>query len=363
MKNKALLLTPGPVAIPQKVLNSLSLSSIHHRSAEFVKIFKQTQILLKKIFQTEQEILILNGSGTAGMSAGLLNTLSPGDPVLALSAGKFGDRWIEMAQAYNLKVHTVKAPWGQAISPQKVKVALNKNPNIKAVLAQACETSTGVLHPVKEIAQVIKNKSNTLFILDAISALGVVDLPMDKWGIDVMVGGSQKSFCLPAGMSFVALSKKAWQFHNSSRLPVYYLDLKKEKIAQAKGQTAFSTNVYFVRALYAFGKNDFLKNSNGLKKRIQKTKQLSQITQQFCKDQGWQIFSHPPSPSVTAIALPKHIDGVKLKKHLEEKYKVTVGGGQGKLTGRILRIGHLGDTSPTELKQALKCLQQALSSF
>jgi len=358
-KKKALLLTPGPVSSPSSILKALSQPMIHHRSLSFVNTLKNTQALLKKIFQTKQEVLILNASGTGAMSAALLNTLSPGDAVLVLSAGKFGERWKEIATCYKLKVFELKAPWGQSIDLLKAQEILNKYPQIKAILAQACETSTGVLHPVKELATITKKYKNTLFILDAISALGAVNIPMDKWGIDIMIGGSQKSFCLPAGMSFISLSKKAWAFNTKSLLPAYYFDLKKELKTQTKGQTAFSSNVSFIRALYAFLKP--LEKTNHLEKMIQKSEQLLKITLKFCKENDLTIFAS--SPSLTSILLPKHIDGVKLKQSIEDKYHIIFGGGQGKLKGRIIRVSHLGNTSTSELKKALNYLILEIKSM
>ena len=356
-----LLLTPGPVPASSSLLQTLAKPMIHHRSPEFVSILKKVKTLLKKVFQTDQEVLILNSSGTGAMAASLLNTLSSGDTVLVLSAGKFGERWAEMAISYKLKVLQLKTPWGKAISPTKVHTILKNNPDIKAVLVQACETSTGVLHPIRELADLIKNSSSTIFIVDAISALGAVNIPMDKWGIDIMIGGSQKSFCLPAGMSFIALSQKAWKFNEKSQFPVYYLNLKKENKAQTQGQTAFSTNVSFIRTLYSFLLP--LEKKEGLNKLIQKSRTLSEMTLQFCKHLNLTVFGHPPSPSVTSIALPKHIDGVKLKKQIEEKHKVIFGGGQGQLKGNIIRVSHLGDLSVSDLKRGLKCLAMELHSL
>ena len=357
---KPLLLTPGPVPIPESILRNLSEPMIHHRCSEFENTLKQTKSLLKKVFQTEQEVFILNASGTGAMSSALLNTLSPEDTVLAISAGKFGERWAEMAEAYNLKLLKLEAPLGRTVSIQNVRALIDKNPQIKAVLVQACETSTGVLHPIKELASLIREREDILLIVDAISALGAVDIQMDQWGIDIMMGGSQKSFCLPAGMSFIALSQKAWRFNESSHLPVYYLDLKKEKV-QAQGQTAFSSNVSFIRALHSFLLP--LEKKDGLKKMIQNSEKLSKITLQFCKCLNLSIFANPPSPSITSIALPPHIDGVKLKKHIEKKYQVFFGGGQGKLKGRIIRVGHLGAVSIADLKRGLKSLASSLQSF
>ena len=294
------------------------------------------------------------------MASSLLNTLSPKDTVLTISAGKFGERWAEMALSYHLQLLKLEAPWGQTISIQNVKNLIDENPQIKAILVQACETSTGVLHPIKELAALTRDHPDILLIVDAISALGAVDIKMDKWGIDVIIGGSQKSFSLPAGMSFISLSQKAWRFNESSRLPVYYLDLKKEKV-QAQGQTAFSSNVAFIRALHSFLLP--LEETNGLDKLIQQSKTLSKMTHLFCQSLNLNIFANPPSPSVTSIALPSHIDGVKLKKHIEQQYQVVLGGGQGKLKGRIIRVGHLGGISKDDLKRGLKSLALGLQSF
>ena len=359
-KNKTpLLLSPGPTPACPSVLKTLSKPIIHHRTPAFTEQIKQTQRTLKKVFQTEQTVLILNASGTGAMSAALLNTLSPGDEVLVFSAGKFGERWIEMAESYGLKTHILTAPWGKAVKAEKVHQALQKNLNIKAVLGQACETSTGVLHPVKELAEVCA-KTSALFILDAISALGAVDIQMDKWKIDALIGGSQKAFGLPAGMSFIALSEKAWEFNKRSKLPVYYFDLKKEKQAQEKGQTAFSSNTSFVRAL-----NQALApvEQQGLSIFIQNSRCLSEITLEFCRILGLQVYADPPAPCLTSIALPKGMDGVQLKKLMESKHNILLGGGQGKLKGSIIRVSHLGNISAPELIQSLKALTFCLKDM
>ena len=364
MKNirpkQPLLLTPGPVPVPPAVLKKLSEPMIHHRTPEVKKLLLQTQTLLKKFFQTKNPVLILNANGTGAMAASLVNTLSPGDSVLVLCAGRFAQRWVDMAKAYRLKVFTVEAPWGKVIPLKEVKARLKQHPKIKAVLAQACETSTGVLHPVKEVAQLIKNQPHRIFILDAISALGAALLPMDRWGIDVLMGGSQKSFSLPAGMSFISLSKKAWRFNQKSKMPVFYLDLKKELKAQALGQTAYSTNVSFLKALYTALSP--LKNK-GLSYFTNRSRSLSRITLRFARHTGLKVFSEVPSPSVTALELPAHIDGVELKQKLQSRYKVTLGGGMEKMQGRLIRIGHLGHVSKKDLFYALRALALTLYSL
>ncbi len=361
-----ILLTPGPVPIRPIASKILGHAMIHHRSAEFSSLFLKLKTYLKKIFQTQQPVLVLNASGTGAMSAALLNTLSKKDSVLVVSAGRFGERWADIAKTYQLKTQILRIPYGQAVTIQKVKTALKKNPHIKALLIQACETSTGVYHPIKELANLTKKKPNILFIVDAISALGAVNINMDQWGIDVLIAGSQKSFGLPAGMSFISLSKKAWKFNQSSQLPVYYLNLKKEKMAQTKNQTAFSANVSYIRALV--DELSYTQKKSIIYKKFQHTQQLSQITQQFCNKLNLKIFSHPPSPSVTAITIPAHINGVQLKDHIQKKYRVILAGGQGKLKGRILRIGHLTThlgitTAKKNLIKGLKALALSLHTM
>ncbi len=358
LNSSPILLTPGPVMLIPPVLSALSEQTIHHRSTEFSKLFLQVSAHLKKIFQTKQPVLMLNASGTGAMSAALLNTLSPKDKVLAICAGRFGQRWADMASAYQLQVQKLNIPWGESVKAQQVKTILKKDPQIKAVLTQACETSTGALHPIQKLAQLTHTNPKVLLIVDAISALGAVNIPMDQWGIDVLIGGSQKSFSLPTGMSFICLSKKAWQFNKTAHLPVYYLDLKKEKAAQKKGQTAFSSNVSYIKALYQF----FLSGAGHLSTRIQHSRKMSQLTSKFCKNLGLKTFAKVPSPSMTSITLPPHIDGMKLKKYIETKYAVTFAGGQGILKGRVLRIGHLGNESLSHLIKGLTALVFSLKS-
>ena len=349
--NPPILLTPGPVPLSPSVLKSLSKPPPYHRSTQFAKILLSIQPYLKKIFQTKQTVLLLNASGTGAMAAALLNTLSAKDTVLVISAGKFGERWAEMAFAYKLRVHLIKIPWGEAVDIPAVRTALKKDSSIKAVLVQACETSTGVLHPVQALAQLTKKHPHVLFILDAVSALGAVDIPMDRWGIDVMIGGSQKSFGLPAGLSFISLSQKAWRFNKKASLSVYYFNLKKELTAQLKGQTAFSSNASYIQALHTH----LLENKNPLKQNCQNARRRAKAAEHFCQKINLKIFAQTPSPSVTSMLLPPNINGVLLKEQINKKYGVIFAGGQGPLKGRILRIGHL-NTGPRAALNLLKGL-------
>ena len=351
-----ILLTPGPVPLSSSVKAQLGRDMTHHRSKEISKALVQIQSHLQKIFQTQEPVYILNSTGTGAMEASLTNTLSPGDSILAVCAGKFGDRWKEMAQAHQLISYDIQVPWGKPVTAKAVQEKLEKHPEIRAVLIQACETSTTVVHPIQEISQLTRNKENTLLIVDAISAFLTMDLPMDQWGMDVLIGGAQKSFGLPAGLSFIALSKKAQKFQKTSRIPAYYFDLEKEKKANAKGQTAFSGNVSFLRALKA-SLDEFQKI--GFSNIQKKSQSLAKAAQDFCKDLGLPLFSSSLSSSVTGVCMPQGVDGSLIKKIMEER-NVIVGGGQDHLKGRIIRFGHLGAIQTKDYIQGLRVFGEVL---
>lgn len=343
-----ILLTPGPVPLSLEVKTQLSRDMTHHRSKEIKQSLERLQIHLKQIFHTKEHVYIINSTGTGAMEASITNTLSPGDEVLIVCGGKFGNRWLELAKTYHLTSHDIQVPWGQAVPVSQIEEKLKKHPKIKAIFVQACETSTAVFHPIKNISLLTQNRGDLLLIVDAVTALIVTDIMMDEWGVDVLIGGSQKSFALPAGLSFIALSKKASQFQKNSRLPAYYFDLEKERQANLKGQTAFSANVSFIRALDA-SLNQIIRE--GIKNHQKKYQLLAQSTQEFCQELGLKIFSS--SPSLTAICVPKNIDGLKIKKFMEEQ-NIIVGGGQDQLKGKIIRFGHIGNIQVQHHIQGLK---------
>ena len=242
---------------------------------------------------------------------------------------------------------------GRLSIPGTIQKSLKKNKQIQALLLSACETSTATEQPVKEISKILKNHPQTLFIVDGITALGASDLPMDKWGIDVLIAGSQKSFMLPTGLAFISLSKKAWRAVENSSCPKYYFDLKKEKKAQAKGQTAFSSSVTLIRALKK--SLSFIKKQ-GLKSCVLKCQTLKKSTHIFCESLGLALYSSKPANSVTAIKIPKNLSTKAIKKNLYENHGVVIAGGQGVLKDEILRIGHLGPIKPQDHLRGLKAL-------
>ncbi len=351
------LMTPGPVPVPAAVLQATSAPMLHHRTPEFMRIFKRVLVELQRVFQTRQPVMMLASTGSGAMEAAIVNTLSPGDEVLCVDSGKFGERWADMAMAYGVKVTRLKVPWGEAVKVSDIDLHLNKNPNLKAVLTQACETSTATLHPLKEIAACVAKYPHCLLMVDAITALAATPLPMDEWGLDVVIAGSQKALMLPTGMAFIALSKKAWEANASSACPRYYWDLKREHEANLKGQSFFSTAVNLVRGLDVV-LEEFKKR--GLESYVHRCEKLAAATRTAAAHLHLATFSAAPSPSVTALLTPHGIDSEKLRDHLEAKYNISVMGGQDQLKGKVIRIGHLGAITEEDLLATIKYLGKSL---
>ena len=350
---KELLLTPGPVSLNSSVRKALAQQMKHHRSQEFKTLFKGVSLKLKKIFQTKEPVLILHSTGTGAMEAALTNTLSPKEEILCLCAGKFGERWRDIAQSFDLETHCLTIPWGEAFDPQQIKNKLEENKNIRALLISACETSTATDQPIKEISQILKLYPHVLFIVDGITAVGARELPMDEWGIDVLIAGSQKSFMIPAGLSFIAFSKKAWQAKQNSTCPNYYFDLEKEKNAQSQGQTAFSSSFTLISAL---NKSLNIIEKKGLNFYILRCQILKKSCHVFCKTLGLKLYSSNPANSVTAIQIPKKLSAQELKKNLQKKHRIVLASGQDLLKDKVLRIGHLGPISDSDHLRALQAL-------
>ena len=331
---------------------------IHHRTPEFDRILKNVLEGLKPVFGTKQPVFIHPSTGSGGMESLLVNTLSPGDRVLCIVSGKFGERWAEMAQVFGLKVDTMNVTWGEAADPVKVEAHLKSTSDTRAVFCQACETSTAVLHPIRELAAVVQKFPQTLFLVDGITAVGALPLPMDEWGIDGLVAGSQKAFMLPTGMSFVSLSTKAWAAAEKSTMPKYYFDLKRERAANAKGETFFSSPVSLIRALEWVLGDIQQKRLSSLYHSIQRR---AQATRLFASKIGVDTYAKAPSPSLTALVMPAGVDSQQVRLELESQYGVTVMGGQDQLKGRILRFGHMGHITDSDLIKSFESLAAALS--
>ncbi len=357
---KRYLLAPGPTPVPEEVLLAMARPVIHHRTPQFSEVFKEAAELLKYVFQTKQDVLILAASGTGAMEGSISNLFSPGDEVIAVNGGKFGERWGQISEAYGLKVHWINVEWGNAVDPGVIKNILDKNPKVKGVLTQASETSTAVAHPVKEIAALTK-KRDCLVVVDGITAVGVFDVPMDEWGIDVLVSGSQKALMLPPGLAFVALSDRAWKFHEKARSPRYYFDFKKEQNNLAKKTSAYTPATSLVTGLR---ESLLMIKKEGLKTVFTRHERLAEATRSAMEALELKLLApESPSPATTGVYVPEAIDGAKFVKYLRDDMGVTIAGGQDHLRGKIFRIAHMGYIDTFDIIIAVAAVEMALKKF
>ncbi|ADD69184.1 aminotransferase class V [Denitrovibrio acetiphilus DSM 12809] len=357
---KKYLIAPGPTPVPEKVLLEMTKPVIHHRTSEFSATFEKVANGLKKVFSTEQDVLMLAGSGTAAMEAAVVNTLNPGDNVLVINAGKFGQRWRDICKTYGILVSTIDMDWGKAAKPEEIEQFLKANPDTKAVLLQGSETSTTVYHPVEEIAKVVRKNENTLLIVDGITSIGVHDTKFDEWGIDIAITGSQKAFMLPPGLSLICLSKKAWNFVEKSTIPRYYLDLRKELKSQKQATTAYTPALTLINGLAVVLE---MFEEEGLENVYKRHAVNGEATRAAVKAMGFKLLAETPSNAATGFYLPEDIDGGKLVKFMREKVGITYAGGQDHLKGRIVRISHLGYHDAFDTITAISGLEMGLRKF
>lgn len=358
---KKFLLAPGPTPVPERVMLAMAEPMLHHRTPQFEAIFKEAAEGLRWLFQTEKDVLILAASGTGGMESSIANFFSPGDKALVVNGGKFGERWTNICKAYGLKVTEITVEWGKAVDPKAVADALKADPEIKGVFVQASETSTTAAHPVKELADIVKNHENTLLIVDGITAVGVYDMPMDKWGIDVLITGSQKALMLPPGLAFVGVSDKAWKFNETAKCPRFYFDLKRERKNLKDNTTAYTPAVSLI-----IGLREVLRmmKEEGLENIFARHNRLARATRAAMQAIGLKLLApESPADSCTGVFAPEGIDGGKLFKTLKDTLGVTMAGGQDNLKGKILRIAHLGYVDTFDTVVAVSSIEMALKKF
>ncbi|MDZ4798003.1 MAG: alanine--glyoxylate aminotransferase family protein [Bryobacteraceae bacterium] len=336
---KQRLLTPGPTPLLPKALHAMMGSDIHHRTDDFRRLYSQVLADLKEVLATENDVLVLVASGTGAMESSVSNFLSQGDKVVVCSAGKFGERWAEIAKAYGLNAIVLTSEYGDTVSVARVEEALAQNADVKAVFVQASETSTGAQHDIEGMSKAV-GKTDALFIVDAITGLGTMPVKIDGWGIDIVIGGSQKSFMIPPGLAFIAISKKAWKKGETSTLPRYYFNLKKEAKNAAGGESAWTPNTSHLLALAEALK--YIKGL-GMDKLIENAQQLARATREAALALGLELFSpDSPSSSVTAIRPPKGMDSGVIVKEFRTRFGSIIANGQGSMKGQIFRIAHLG---------------------
>jgi len=354
------LMAPGPTPVPSQVLLAMAQPMIHHRTPEYEALFAEVREQLKWLFQTSQDVVLLTCSGTGAMEAAVVSTLSPGDTVAIILAGKFADRWAEIAKIYGLQIVTLEAPFGETVAPARLAETLRARPETKAVLVQHSETSTGVLHDVRGYAEVTRD-TGAMLVVDAVSSLGIADLPMDAWGVDVVVAGSQKGLMLPPGLAFCALSEKAWRAAAAARLPKYYFDLAAERRAGTKNDVRFTPAVGIVVGLREALR---LMQAEGLANVFRRHDRLARATRAGVEALGLRLFPRAtPSPAVTAVTAPSGVDGESIVAAYAKDHNITIAGGQGEMKGKVFRLGHMGYAAEFDVITALAALEQVLADL
>lgn len=360
MENKQMLMIPGPTPVPEQVLLALAKHPMGHRSGEFSKIMAEVTENLKWLHQTQSDVLMLTVSGTGAMEAAIINFVNTGDRVLVGCNGKFGDRWAKLAQAFGLDVVKVSAEWGQALDPEAFRAHLvgDTEKKIKAVIITHSETSTGVLNDLETINSHVKAHGEALIIVDAVTSLGAVNVPIDEWGLDVVASGSQKGYMIPPGLGFVAVSAKAWQAYETAKIPRYYLDLAPYKKNAAKNTTPFTPPVNLIIALQTALS---MMKAEGLEGIFSRHQRLMKASREAARALGLGLFAADEcaSPAITAVA-PPGLDAEQIRSVMKKRYDIALAGGQDHLKGQIFRIGHLGFVCDRDILAAIASLEASL---
>jgi len=358
---KKYLFSPGPTMLPQDIMLSMAEPIIHHREAEYKRIFQEVREGLRYLFQTKSEVLVFTSSGTGAMEGTVSNLLSSRDKALVIRGGKFGERWGEICKAYGIEVKPIDVEWGEAVDPELIAECLKGDPSIRAVFTQASETSTGVMHPIKEIAEITRSYEETVVVVDAITGIGVFDMPMDAWSLDVVVSGSQKAIMLPPGLSFVALSEKAWRLVDRSNLPKYYFDFRQELTSAEKNQNTFTPAITLV-----IGLRESLRRirQEGLEGVFVRHDLLARATREAVKALGLELLAaESPSNALTAVKIPEEIGASEIKNRFFEEFGITVAGGQDRAKGKIIRIAHLGYYGRLDMIMVISALEMLLKEM
>lgn len=350
---------PGPTPCPPEVLQVMSKQMINHRGKEFCEIVADVTEKLKKVFQTKNDVLLLTGSGTGGMEATIVNMLSPGDKVLSVSNGSFGDRFAAIAETYGAKVNRLAFEWGRPIDAEAVRQALKDDPEVKAVLITHNETSTGMTNDLATLNAIIK-EFDKLILVDAISGLGAIDLQVDNWNCDVAITGSQKAWMVPPGLAMVSVSDRAWKAHAEAKIPRFYWDFTRAKTLLEKKQTPWTPAVPIFPALQV-ALNMIL--AEGVSNLFARHARVSAVARSGVKSLGLSLFADEryASNTITAIKAPSDKFDVNLfRNRLRDEYGIELAGGQGKLAGKIFRIGHLGWVEESDMKEVLDAMAKLL---
>ncbi|MDD8025867.1 MAG: alanine--glyoxylate aminotransferase family protein [Acidobacteriota bacterium] len=359
MIKKYYLLSPGPTPVPENVLAAAAEPIIHHRTPQFSKIFMDTTEMLKMVFGTKEDVFILTSSGTGAMETAIVNTLSPGDKVLTLNAGKFGERWGNICKAYGVVYKEIIVEWGKDYPKEKLEAELKAMPDCKAVFCQLSETSTGAVYDIKGFGEVVA-KTDAILVVDGISGTGATPCPMDEWKVDVMVSGCQKSFMIPPGLAYIAFGPKAWAMVETAKCPKFYFDAKKAKKNLADKTTPWTPAVSLViqqkKALDIIA-------AMGLDGLFAHHRILGDATRAGVRALGLELLAEKPGNILTSVKTPAGIDGGKIVKTMQGKYMAYIAGAQDPMKGRFFRIAHLGYMGGFDIITALTALEMTLADL
>ena len=354
---KEYLYTPGPVTVPQEVLLKLAEPMYHHRTPRFREMFAEVTKKLKTVFRTENDLLTFTSSGTGAMEASFVNFLSPGDKVITINGGKFGERWTNLAKAYGVEFVEITLEWGTAPNPADIEKLLADDPSIKAVYTELTETSTGTVYDIEAVGKVVA-ATDAILVVDAVSGIGADDIHVDAWNVDICVAGSQKAFMIPPGLGFMSVSEKAWKLAENSKLPKFYFDAKKMKKSIANNDTPFTPAHTLIGALNV---SLSMIIDEGVDAVVARHKKLADAIRAGALALGLTLYSSSPSNALTAIVFDG-IDAEQLRKHLKEE-GISVAGGQNEAKGKIIRVAMMGYANEADVMNALSVLERALNKM
>jgi aspartate aminotransferase-like enzyme len=358
---KERLFTPGPTQLLPAVQAAMAQAIVHHRTDEFRNIFKEVLEGLRYLYNTQNDVLCFTSSGSGAMEGAVVNLLSPGDKALVVSAGKFGERWTALCKAFGANTNVLSIPYGHAVDPKQVAAELEKHPDTPAVFVQYSESSTGAKHDVKALGEIVHQHPKTALVVDAITGLGVMEMPVDEWHLDVVIGGSQKALMLPPGLAFASVSQKAWGLIESAKSSKFYFDYQKERKNNAKGESSYTPAISLIVAareaikyVRSLGRENLIANA-GL---------LASATRAAAKALGLKLFAETsPSDALTAICAPEKTDSGAITKQFKKEFGATVANGQGEMKGKLFRIAHLGYYDFMDGVALIACLEVILKKL
>ncbi len=358
MIKKLRIMTPGPTPVPVDVLLEGAKETLYHRNPKFKKMLAAASEGLKKVFRTNGHVFILASSGTGAMETAVANTISPGDKVVTVVGGKFGERWAELCRAYGANMHEINIEWGDYLRVEQIEKALKENPDTKVVFTTLSETSTGVVNDIKAVAEIVKN-ANAILVVDAVSGLIAEPLEMDKWGVDIAVAGSQKAFMMPPGLAFVAVSsEKAWKCIEEAKSPRYYFDLRAYKNKYTDTPYTGAVNL-----VYQLNKSLEMIESETLEMVWKRHAIFANAMRRGIQALGLELFAKKPGNVLTAVKVPNDIDGLEFLKVSREEYGMIFSGGQAQLKGKIFRVSNLGYVDRLDMVSAIATIEMTLNKM